>query len=79
MSIGFFDGLQIALQLLFESSSIQLCCEPYVRDTSSITVLESFHSKAEAEGNIEQIMQEKSCVNIVFQVCLFSVFAKMAC
>lgn len=62
MSIGFFDGLQIALQMLFESSSIQLRSEPYVRDTSSITVLEPIHSEAEAGKNVEHISQgEKLC------------------
>ncbi len=60
MSIGFFDGLQIALQMLFESSSIQLRSEPYVRDTSSITVLESIHTTADTGKNIEQISQERA-------------------
>lgn len=35
----------------------QLCCEPYVRDTSSITVLEPFLSKAENVENVENVEQ----------------------
>lgn len=79
MSVGFFDGLQIALQMLFESSSIQLRSEPYVRDTSSITVLEPIHSKAETGKNVEEILRVKSSVNIVWQaIRLFPAFSKMA-
>lgn len=70
----FFDGLQIAnADVIWDLESKQLHSEPYVWDTSSISVLELFHSNAAAGKNIEQIWQEDAPVDYFSSLFFFGV------